>query len=198
VLIGIGNSALDISLDLVGHAASVTVCSNGTHLVPVLDETTGMPLDYNLLSFEFHLLSGFEKLAYLMRVGEPLTRKFVEKGMPSCTNGRLSILKNGKRYVAALEAGKILLKCAVKSTHGSKLVLNDGSVICADVVLLCTGFKMDFSFLAPEMSPLVPGAFEQDYCALYKHVVHPELPCLFFVGYFDTFHNQVAVSEMQA
>jgi cation diffusion facilitator CzcD-associated flavoprotein CzcO len=51
VVIGIGNSALDISLDLAFEASHVTVCSNGASILPVWDDANW----YRDLVFVFYL-----------------------------------------------------------------------------------------------------------------------------------------------
>lgn len=62
--------------------------------------------------------------------------------------------------------------------------LKDGTFLEADLVILCTGFKNSgLSYLPQEYQHLE----EEDGLYLYKHILHPEIPDLAFIGFNHSF-----------
>lgn len=205
-VIGIGNSALDISFSIASSSAKVTVCSSGALMIPVWSDTLEQPADYHLLSRDFDNVHGSKKAKAFESYSLEATKIFVGHGMPF-NRDRMSILKNHKEYYDHLAAGRITMAHNVMDIQpdGRTLVCTDGQVIPnVDAVVLCTGYRIRYPFLEdPPMSkdPLFPGksdGFHQDYAELYKFVVDPNRPTLFFVGVFDTHGNSGVLSEMQA
>jgi hypothetical protein len=133
-------------------------------------------------------------------MGEETTRVFMEAGMPFSETGRISILKQKNEYLASLKSKRISMRPRVASVQedGQTLKLSDGSTVeNVDVVLFCTGYRMNFSFLPKDLSPLMNDGFRgYDYCGLYNYCVHPKISNLFFAGYFDTFGNQIVTGEL--
>ena len=73
------------------------------------------------------------------------------------------------------------------------LILRDGARIDADVVVLGTGWTTDYGFLPDD----VLAALDQqdDGLYLYRHMVHPKVPQLFFIGAnASTFSNTTTYS----
>ena len=56
----------------------------------------------------------------------------------------------------------------------------DGSSLEFDAMIAATGYEVDFDFLSGAVTPL-----EGHRINLYKRIIHPEFPGLFFVGLFD-------------
>ena len=198
VIIGIGNSALDISMDLCSASSKVTVCSNGANILPVYDDKKCAPADHELLRFvyvsvlvlflalqkkilffffrspQFASLRGRDKLARFTEMGRETTQHFVDAGMPFSTKGRLSILKNARRYIHALKTKQIVMRHSVDHVKDEKtLILRDGSEIDdVDCVIICTGYHIDFSFLSEDLNPLVKNKFPNNqglyfFCSLF-------------------------------
>ena len=73
------------------------------------------------------------------------------------------------------------------------IVLRDGASIDADVVVLGTGWTSDYSFLPQEVQAALE--LQDDGLYLYRHMVHPALPRLFFIGAnASTFSNTTTYS----
>jgi len=73
-----------------------------------------------------------------------------------------------------------LHRTSVNSFTENGLQLGDGTTLDLDTVILATGWKIDFSFISPEVwARLDPG---DDGFYLYRHIVNPNVPTLFFVG----------------
>ena len=75
------------------------------------------------------------------------------------------------------------------------VTLENGSTVAADVVVLATGWKTDYSFL-PERA-LANIQFEEDGFYLYRQMVHPDVPNLLFIGAAATFSN-ILTQNLQA
>jgi dimethylaniline monooxygenase (N-oxide forming) len=60
------------------------------------------------------------------------------------------------------------------------IILKNGQNVSADVVVLATGWKTDYGFLPGEVARRIK--FEADGVYLYRHMFHPDVPNLFFVG----------------
>ena len=73
-----------------------------------------------------------------------------------------------------------LHRTSVEKFSESGLQLGDGTALDLDTVILATGWKVDFSFISPDVwARLDPG---DDGFYLYRHIVNPNVPTLFFIG----------------
>jgi hypothetical protein len=73
-----------------------------------------------------------------------------------------------------------LHRTSVESFTENGLQLGDSTALDLDTVILATGWRTDFSFISPDVwERLDPG---DDGFYLYRHIVNPNLPTLFFVG----------------
>ena len=71
-------------------------------------------------------------------------------------------------------------RTGVRGFASSEIVLDSGDRIPADLVVLATGWSTDYAFLpAPVRAQL---QIESDGLYLYRHIVHPDLPRLAFIG----------------
>ena len=75
------------------------------------------------------------------------------------------------------------------------VTLENGSTLAADVVVLATGWKTDYSFL-PERAR-ADIEFEEDGFYLYRQMVHPDVPNFLFIGAAATFSN-ILTQNLQA
>jgi dimethylaniline monooxygenase (N-oxide forming) len=67
------------------------------------------------------------------------------------------------------------------------VMLLDGAALAVDCVVFGTGWKCDYSFLSAEAQEAL-GA-DEDGFYLYRHMLHPDLPNLVFIGRVSTFLN---------
>jgi dimethylaniline monooxygenase (N-oxide forming) len=72
------------------------------------------------------------------------------------------------------------------------LQLRDGSRIGVDCVVFGTGWKSDYGFLSPQIRDRLGD--DEDGFYLYRHMLHPDLPNLVFVGRASTFLSVVTYS----
>lgn len=75
----------------------------------------------------------------------------------------------------------------IKEFTANGIRLNNGEVIDCDTVIFGTGYQTNYSFL--------PEAFkkskEDDGVYLYRHIIHPDLPNMAFIGRAATFSNSL-------
>ena len=62
--------------------------------------------------------------------------------------------------------------------HGVELVT--GERLAADAIIMCTGYRYKFPYLSPQCQISTNGKFKSP--KLWKHLIHPHLPSLFFIG----------------
>ena len=83
-------------------------------------------------------------------------------------------------------------RSGVRGFGSSEVILDSGDRIAADLVVLATGWKTDYAFLANLVrARLQIGA---DGLYLYRHIVHPDLPKLAFIGNASTISSVLTYS----
>jgi dimethylaniline monooxygenase (N-oxide forming) len=90
-------------------------------------------------------------------------------------------------------SGKIdLHRSAIDSFTPNGLKLSNGETLSLDTVILATGWKSDFSFMSADIwRRLEPG---DDGFYLYRHIMNPNLPGLFFIGRASTISSILTYS----
>merc|ERR1711879_860478 len=83
---------------------------------------------------------------------------------------------------------------SIQTVKPHSLVLESGEEIPADVVIFGTGFKQNMDFLPAE----VRACREEDGLWLYRQMVHPDCPSLFFVNSNTTTFTNITTAAIQA
>src|SRR5215472_16125157 len=68
------------------------------------------------------------------------------------------------------------------------VVLRDGDTLGLDCVVFGTGWKNDYSFLSAELRDVLETN-DDDGFYLYRHMLHPDVPNLIFIGHTATYLN---------
>jgi hypothetical protein len=89
--------------------------------------------------------------------------------------------------------GDLSVKPNIDRFEGSKVFFVDGSAVEADVVVYCTGYQVSFPFL----DDTVVRA-EDNHVDLYRRVVSPDHPGLYFVGLIQPLGAVMPLAEAQA
>jgi hypothetical protein len=189
VVLGMGNSAMDIAVEASQVAANVYLAARrGVHVIPKY--LWGRPLDQMGLSpripwpIRRMILSAIIRSTTgdLERYGLPKPDHPIGSAHPTISDQILSKLTHGditpKPNIAALE--------------GSSVRFADGSVVEADVVVYCTGYKITFPFFDPGFI----SAPRND-LPLYRRVFHPEIPNVFFVALLQPLGATMPLAEAQ-
>ena len=87
--------------------------------------------------------------------------------------------------------GRITPKRKIKKIFGKKIWFDDGSSDDFDIIILCTGYKVNFPFL--------PKKYNESIRKKYKYIFHPQDPSLSFIGFARPVIGSIpAISEVQS
>ena len=178
VVVGIGNSAVDIAVDISRRARSVVLSTRRSAWI-MPKYIMGVPTD-----------RWSRALARNLKLPTPVVRRIMG------VLGRLAI-GDQRRFgiphpahpiwkehatisqdlLPAIGHGRIVVKPDIARYEGAEILFADGSRAACDAVVLATGYRMRFPFLAaelfdPERLPI----------RLYRRMVHEDRPSLIFAG----------------
>jgi hypothetical protein len=192
VVLGLGNSAVDIAVDASYHASSTVLAARrGVHVIP--KSVLGRPYDQLPLTSEW--TPAWLRLPVARVVMRTMTGPMTRYGLPKPDHrfGDAHPTVSG-RLLDRLSHGEITPKPTIASLEGREVVFADGSRVEADLVVYCTGYSIAFPFLAPSF--IDPG--EANHVRLYLNVFHPEVAGLSFVGLVQPLGAIMPVAERQA
>jgi hypothetical protein len=174
VVLGMGNSAMDIAVDA-SYVASSTVLAarRGAHVVPKY--FFGRPMDQIGASRRI-------PFAVRQRIFETLMRTIVgdmeRYGLPRPDHrlGEAHPTISG-RILDRLVHGAITAKPNIARLEGDRVHFTDGTSVRADLVVYCTGYKVTFPFFDEDLI----AAHDND-LPLFRRVLHPHIDNVFFIG----------------
>ena len=177
LVVGTGNSALDAAADICTVTASTTMVARSPVLI--------MP----------RLLFGIPTsrvLAKVERTWMPWAlRRRIRILLAIVGHGRMErwglVTPKTRTHPASHPTvmthaayGRIQFRPAIESVEADTVRYIDGQVGRYDVMLAATGYEIDLPFLSEELVPVRDRRLD-----LYKRVIEPGLPGLYFVGYFN-------------
>jgi dimethylaniline monooxygenase (N-oxide forming) len=192
LIIGVGNSGMDISCDAAKLARRVLLATrHGVHVIPKY--AFGRPVEHLSPPMSAYLPFPVERALYeaVMRlaVGRP-----EERGMPTPDHRLLEAHPTvSAELLDRVGHGDITMKPAPVALEGDKVRFADDSVEPVDVLVWATGYDIALPFLAPEVFD--PRGNRMP---LYLRVVPPDRPGLFFLGFIQTIGANIALMEHQA
>jgi dimethylaniline monooxygenase (N-oxide forming) len=84
-------------------------------------------------------------------------------------------------FYRLIRRGVIDARCSgVQGFGASEVILESGERVPADLVILGTGWRTDYAFLPDALRARL--GLEADGLYLYRHILHPDLPGLAFIG----------------
>lgn len=193
LVVGIGNSGVDIACE-VSRVAEKTVLSTrrGAHVIPKY--ILGKPVDrvaspkfwtycphwirQKLFTILLKLTRGRQS-----RYGLPEPDYKVLEEHPTVSSELLNLLGHGK----------IKVKPNIQKRDGDRIHFADGTSETFDTVILATGYNIRFPFLSPEVIET-----RDNQVSLFKKVVHPQQPGLYFVGLVQPWGPLMPLAEAQA
>ncbi len=189
VVVGMGNSAMDIAVES-SEVAKATYLSarRGVHVIPKY--MFGRPLDQFFTSARI-------PWPVRQKVGEMIHRLAVgdmeRYGLPKPDHriGEAHPTISG-RILDRLTHGAITPKPNVAELMGDRVRFTDGSVVEADVIVWCTGYKVTFPFFDPSFI-----AAKDNELPLFLRVFHPEHPQLSFIGLLQPLGAIMPLAEAQ-
>ncbi len=190
VVVGCGNSALEIAVDVSSDARSTIVAvRTGSHLIP--KRLGPMPLDLldtaALSRVPFRLRQLL--LAGLLRAVRESSR---HAGLPVPEHGLLRrIPVTAEHFGRRVREGAIQVRAHVVGAHGRVLHFADGSTAETDRLLCATGYDIWHPYLRDV-------AIDTRARPLYRRIVHPDHPGFFFIGLIDPNGGLLPVLEGQS
>jgi len=190
VVVGMGNSAMDIAVDASYHALSTTlVARRGVHVVPKY--ILGRPLDAGVrpsrIPFTW-LLRGMQLVTRVTvgpmdRYGLPRPDHRLGQAHPTVSS----------RILDRLAHGAIAVKPEIAELAGERVRYADGSEEPADLIVYCTGYKISFPFFDDGLISAPDNRL-----VLYKRVFSPEHPGLCFIGFVQPWGAIMPIAEQQS
>jgi cation diffusion facilitator CzcD-associated flavoprotein CzcO len=192
VVLGIGNSACDIAVEASRHArATYLAMRRGAWVIPKY--LFGVPTDHLTDSPLARGPVRLQKLGMrtMLRVA---VGKMTDYGLPKPDHDVLEAHPTvSDDLLSRLGHGDITVTPSIERFEGSTVRFTDGSTVEADVVVYCTGYKITFPFL----DHTVVRA-EDNHVDLYRRVVPPDRPGLYFIGLVQPLGAVMPLAEAQA
>ena len=192
VVLGIGNSASDIAVESSRVAARTYLAMRrGAHIVPKFlfgvptDHLTSSPLARGPVRVQQLAMAAMLRLAQgkVTDYGLPRPDHAVLHAHPTVSDDLLTRLGHGD----------IDVRPNIERFEGATVVFVDGSAAEVDTVVYCTGYKITFPFLGREVLTV-----RDNHVDLYRRVVHPGRPGLYFVGLVQPLGATMPLAEAQA
>ncbi len=190
VVVGLGNSAVDIACELshAGNAGKVFLSvRRGAYILPKY--LFGKPIDAGLslpawIPFRRSLIT----LLFSTLVG-----RMERFGLPKPDHRLLEAHPTvSSELLTRLGSGDVIPKPPIQRFSGKNIEFSDGSVEPIDAVIYCTGYRVSFPFLAPDLLAPVENKLE-----LFHRVVHPDISNLFFIGLCQPLGAIMPITEVQ-
>lgn len=192
VVLGIGNSAMDIATES-SYVAERTILASrrGAHIVPKY--LFGRPLD----QIGVNRLTGalpwaFRKAIFMSfyRVG---VGRMEDYGLPRPDHD----LGDAHPTISAdflnrIAHGEVTYKPSIAELLGDRVRFGDGSVEQVDTIVCCTGYRVTFPFFDEGFI----SAPDND-LPLYRRVFHPDIDNVFFAGLLQPLGAIMPLSEAQ-
>ena len=193
LVVGIGNSAVDIASELSNRGLAERVLLStrrGAHVVP--KHLFGRPIDQVLETLPFVPHSLQRKAAsVLLRV---LIGEMEGYGLPKPDHDLLAAHPTvSSDLLERLSHGDVTVKPNVAELRGDHVEFVDGSVEPVDAIIYATGYKITFPFFDPEFLS-APG----NVLPLFKRVFVPGIDNLMFIGFAQALPSLIPFVQEQA
>ncbi|HEY6398055.1 MAG TPA: NAD(P)-binding domain-containing protein [Solirubrobacteraceae bacterium] len=192
LVVGIGNSAMDIAVESSLVARRTYISSRrGAYVIPKY--LFGQPVDQLLVSPLTPLIPWPVRrtlLSAMYRIGVGRVENY---GLPKPDHriGEAHPTVSGD-FLNRLAHGELTWKPNVRELQGDSVRFEDGSIEEIDTIVWCTGYKVTFPFLDPELL----SAPDND-LPLYKRVFKPGIDNLFFIALLQPLGATMPLAEAQ-
>ncbi len=189
VVVGAGNSAMDIAVEASFHARTTTWSVRRSEWV-LRKFFLGKPSDQVALpGWLPWWVTGVR-----LWIGATAAGSMTKYGLPKPTHkpGQSHPVQS-ERIRERLDAGAVTARPAIERLDGDRVVFVDGSSAPADLIVWATGYRVSFPFLAPELVTVRANELP-----LWKRAVHPDRPGLFFLGLLQPIGAMMPLAEAQA
>jgi cation diffusion facilitator CzcD-associated flavoprotein CzcO len=193
VVVGMGNSAMDIASELSQRPIANKLFVAARRGVWVLPKYMGgKPSDKSAMP------------AWMPRtLGTALARRMIKRtigrmedyGLPKPDHEPLEAHPSvSGEFLTRAGCGDIKFKPNIRALEGRYVRFEDDSVEPIDVIVFATGYKISFPFFADPA--LTPDA--QNRLPLFKRMLHPDIPDVFYMGLAQPLPTLVNFAEQQS
>lgn len=194
LVVGIGNSAVDIAVDLCRRAKQVSLSTRRSAWV-MPKYIMGIPVDRWGAFFS-------RKLRLPTRVSRSIIQRLLllavgDQARYGLPRPRHPMWKEhatlSQELLPYIGHGWIRVKPDVRELQGDRIAFVDGSAEPFDAIIYATGYKTTFPFLRPDIFEV-----RDNQVALYRRTLPPDRPGLFFVGLLQPIGATIPLVEIQA
>ena len=191
VIVGVGNTGVDLASELSWYARSVTLSTrSGAHILPRY--LFGRPVDQWSTRASSRLPVSVQRTIYRAMLFASRGRQS-SYGFPTPEGPLLAQHPTVNQDLLRLvKDGQITVKRGISRTTDDAVVFVDGSSSPADAIIYATGYRIEFPFLEELITT------NDNQVALYKRIVDPDHPGLFFVGLIQPIGALPPLAEQQA
>lgn len=193
LIVGIGNSAVDIACELTKVADKVVISTrSGAHVVPKYffglptDHLTGLqPLPFLPVEIQRTFLQGMLLIARGKQenYGLPQPKRKLLSEHPTISQELLHYAGHGE----------ITFKPNIKELKGEEVIFEDGTSESFDIIIYATGYYISFPFLDSSVVDTTNNEVE-----LYLKVIPPHHKGLYFIGLIQPLGPIMPLSEVQS
>ena len=192
LVLGIGNSATDIAVETSRVSARTYLAMRrGAHIVPKF--VFGVPTDHLTDSVVARMPTRVQQLsmAAMLRLTQG---RVTDYGLPRPDHRVLQAHPTvSDDLLTRLGHGDITVLPNIDRFEGAKVFFVDGSAHEIDAVVYCTGYKVTFPFLDERVVRAADNRVD-----LYRRVVDPDHPGLYFVGLVQPLGAIMPLAEAQS
>ncbi|MGQ0839430.1 NAD(P)-binding domain-containing protein [Actinokineospora sp.] len=192
LVLGIGNSATDIAVETSRVSERTFLAMRrGAHIVPKY--FFGQPFD-KLAKTPLALLPHwFQRLTLRMTL-RLVQGRMSDYGLPEPDHKVLAAHPTvSSDLLTRLGHGDITVKPTITRLDGPLVYFADGTSEEIDEIIYCTGYRISFPFLDPAVF-----SAQDNEVALYRRVVDPDHPELYFLGLVQPLGAIMPIAEAQA
>lgn len=195
VILGFGNSAVDVACEAarLHTCKQVTIATrSGAYIVP--NWIWSIPFDKLANPLTSKLPLAIQRI--LLKITLWLARGNQEDfGVPKPNRPILSEHPTLSQDLLNLcGRGLIKIKPNIKSFEGSKIIFEDGSSQETDLLIYATGYKITFPFFKKDFL----NVEETNDLQLFKKVIHPDHPDLYFLAFLQPLGAIMPLAEIQS
>jgi hypothetical protein len=192
-VLGIGNSAVDVAVESsrIGEQTFLAM-RRGAYVIPKF--LGGKPIDEAAPPITTRLPMSVRRL-FMGRLLKLTVGEMTDYGLPKPDHKLLEAHPTvSSELLPRVGHGDIAIKPNIDRFAGGRTVrFVDGSEEEIDLVVYCTGYKIVFPFLAPEVFEA-----KDNRMPLYRRVAAPDQPGLFFIGFVQPLGPIMPIAEAQS
>jgi dimethylaniline monooxygenase (N-oxide forming) len=190
VILGMGNSAMDIAVESSYVAANTYLAARqGAWIIPKY--VFGRPVDQmpNDPRIPFAIRQRIIHQIIKSYTGDP-----ERYGLPRPNHkfGEAHPTVSG-RILDRIAHGTIAPKPNIAALEGTQVRFADGSLVDADVIVYCTGYKITFPFFDSDFISAPDNHIE-----LFRRVFHPDVSGVYFIGLLQPLGAIMPLAEAQS